>query len=36
MKQILAGVSAGAEVVKAPPADLQDGEKVQVKTKSGN
>jgi RND family efflux transporter MFP subunit len=31
MKQILAGVSAGAEVVKAPPADLKDGEKVQVK-----
>jgi len=31
MKQILAGVSAGSEVVKAPPADLKDGEKVQVK-----
>jgi RND family efflux transporter MFP subunit len=31
MKQILAGVDAGSEVVKAPPADLKDGEKVQVK-----
>ncbi len=31
MKQVLAGISAGAEVVKAPPKDLRDGEKVQVK-----
>jgi RND family efflux transporter MFP subunit len=32
MKQILAGVSAGAGVVKAPSGDLKDGEKVQVTT----
>ncbi|HJP98810.1 MAG TPA: efflux RND transporter periplasmic adaptor subunit [Rhodanobacteraceae bacterium] len=31
MKQILAGVGAGAEVVKAPSADLKDGEKVEAK-----
>jgi RND family efflux transporter MFP subunit len=31
MKQILAGVSAGSEVVKAPPAGLKDGEAVKVK-----
>lgn len=30
MKQILSGVSAGAEVVKAPSGDLKGGEKVQV------
>ncbi|MGH8147466.1 MAG: efflux RND transporter periplasmic adaptor subunit [Rhodanobacteraceae bacterium] len=31
MKQILSGVGAGQEVVKVPPKDLKDGEKVQVK-----
>lgn len=31
MKQITQGLSAGAEVVKAPPASLKDGEKVKVK-----
>ncbi|MGH8125658.1 MAG: efflux RND transporter periplasmic adaptor subunit, partial [Rhodanobacteraceae bacterium] len=30
MKQILAGVNAGAEVVTTPPAKLKDGEKVKV------
>jgi RND family efflux transporter MFP subunit len=35
MKQVLQGLDAGAEVVTTPPADLKDGEKVQVKT-SGN
>jgi len=32
LKQVTQGLSAGAEVVKAPPADLKDGEKVKVKT----
>ncbi|MBS0433157.1 MAG: efflux RND transporter periplasmic adaptor subunit [Proteobacteria bacterium] len=32
MKQVTSGLGAGAEVVKAPPADLKDGEKVQVTT----
>lgn len=32
MKQVMQGLAAGAEVVKAPPAGLKDGEKVQVKT----
>ncbi|MGH8215700.1 MAG: efflux RND transporter periplasmic adaptor subunit [Rhodanobacteraceae bacterium] len=32
MKQILAGLDAGAEVVTAPPKDLKDGEKVKVQT----
>jgi RND family efflux transporter MFP subunit len=32
MKQVLQGLDAGAEVVTTPPADLKDGEKVQVKT----
>ncbi|MGH8233476.1 MAG: efflux RND transporter periplasmic adaptor subunit [Rhodanobacteraceae bacterium] len=31
MRQITQGLSAGSEVVKSPPADLKDGEKVQVK-----
>lgn len=31
MRQILGGISAGAEVVQAPSADLRDGDKVQVK-----
>ena len=31
MKQVLQGLDAGAEVVTTPPADLKDGEKVQVK-----
>ncbi len=35
MKQVLQGLDAGAEVVTTPPADLKDGEKVQVKTASG-
>jgi RND family efflux transporter MFP subunit len=32
MKQVTQGLDAGAEVVTTPPADLKDGEKVQVKT----
>ena len=32
LKQVTQGLSAGAEVVTTPPADLKDGEKVQVKT----
>jgi RND family efflux transporter MFP subunit len=32
MKQVLQGLDAGAEVITTPPADLKDGEKVQVKT----
>lgn len=36
MKQILTGVAAGAEVVTAPSAKLQDGEKVQVKAAGGD
>lgn len=35
LKQVTQGLSAGAEVVTTPPADLKDGEKVQVKTASG-
>jgi RND family efflux transporter MFP subunit len=35
MKQIMHGLDAGAEVVTMPPADLKDGEKVQVKTGGG-
>jgi RND family efflux transporter MFP subunit len=35
MKQVTQGLDAGAEVVTTPPADLKDGEKVQVKTSSG-
>ena len=35
MKQVLQGLDAGAEVVTTPPADLKDGEKVQVKSASG-
>ncbi|HJR13020.1 MAG TPA: efflux RND transporter periplasmic adaptor subunit [Rhodanobacteraceae bacterium] len=35
MKQVLQGLDAGTEVVTAPSADLKDGEKVQVKTASG-
>jgi RND family efflux transporter MFP subunit len=31
MKQVTQGLDAGAEVVTTPPADLKDGEKVQVK-----
>ncbi len=31
MKQVTQGLHAGAEVVKAPPKDLHDGEKVKVK-----
>lgn len=34
MKQVLQGLDAGAEVVTTPPADLKDGEKVQVKAGS--
>ena len=35
MKQVVQGLDAGAEVVTTPPADLKDGEKVQVKTGDG-
>jgi len=35
MKQVTQGLNAGAEVVKAPPAGLKDGQKVQVQA-SGN
>ncbi|TAN06449.1 MAG: efflux RND transporter periplasmic adaptor subunit [Rhodanobacteraceae bacterium] len=31
LKQVTQGLSAGAEIVTTPPADLKDGEKVQVK-----
>jgi len=34
MKQVTQGLGAGAEVVTTPPANLKDGEKVQVKTGS--
>ena len=36
MKQILAGVSAGAAVVKARPSGLRDGEKVKVRSESSD
>ena len=36
MKQITQGLSAGAEVVKVPSADLKDGENVKVKEDSGD
>ena len=32
MKQVTSGVAAGAQLVKSPPADLEDGEKVKVTT----
>lgn len=35
LKQVTQGLSAGAEVVTTPPADLKDGEKVRVQTGSG-
>lgn len=35
MKQVAQGLDAGAEVVTTPPADLKNGEKVRVKTTSG-
>lgn len=35
LKQVTSGLSAGQSVVKAPPAELADGERVKVKT-SGN
>jgi RND family efflux transporter MFP subunit len=35
LKQVMQGLSAGAEVVTTPPADLKDGEKVQVTTGGG-
>jgi RND family efflux transporter MFP subunit len=35
LKQVTQGLSAGAEVVTTPPADLKDGEKVQVTTGGG-
>ena len=35
LKQVTQGLSAGAEVVTAPSADLKDGEKVQVKATGG-
>ena len=35
LKQVTQGLNAGAEVVTAPAADLQDGEKVQVKAGGG-
>ncbi len=34
MKQVTSGLSAGAQVVKAPPADLKDGEKVKLASSS--
>ncbi len=36
MKQVLQGLGAGTEIVTTPPADLKDGEKVQVKAASGD
>ncbi|TAN08442.1 MAG: efflux RND transporter periplasmic adaptor subunit [Rhodanobacteraceae bacterium] len=35
MKQVLQGLDAGAEVATTPPADLRNGEKVQVKNSGG-
>ena len=35
LKQVTQGLNASAEVVTTPPADLKDGEKVQVKTAGG-
>ena len=32
LKQVTSGLSAGAQVVAAPPADLKDGEKIKVAT----
>ncbi len=34
MKQVTSGLSAGAQVVKAPPAELKDGEKVKIASSS--
>lgn len=36
MKQVLQGLNAGAEVVKAPPASLTDGSRVTVKSGTGS
>jgi RND family efflux transporter MFP subunit len=35
LKQVTQGLNAGVEVVTTPPADLKDGEKVQVKNSGG-